>query len=60
MGKVLEVLAERERPGGAEVEGRSGNYLEVVFPADPWALGELHPVRIVGFRDGVLAGEIDA
>jgi len=60
VGKVLEVLAEQERPEGGKVGGRSGNYFEVVFPADPWVLGELHPVRIVGSRDGILAGEIDA
>lgn len=59
VGEVLEVLAERERSGGREAGGRSGNYLEVVFPADPSALGELHPVRIAGLRNGTLTGEID-
>lgn len=59
VGEVLEVLAERERSGDGEVCGRSGNYLEVVFRANPPALGELHPVRIAGFRNGTLTGEID-
>jgi len=59
VGEVLEVLAERERSGGGEFGGRSGNYLEVVFPANTSVLGELQPVRISGFRNGSLTGEID-
>jgi threonylcarbamoyladenosine tRNA methylthiotransferase MtaB len=59
VGEVLEVLAERERFGGREVRGRSGNYLEVDFPADPSVLGDLLQVRIVGSGNGTLTGEID-
>jgi len=58
-GKVLEVLAERERSGGRELCGRAENYSEVVFPAGRSATGEIYPVRIVGTRNGVLTGVID-
>lgn len=59
VGEVLEVLAERERSGGTEWSGRSGNYFDVVFPANRYGSGELTPVRIVGSRSGSLSGEID-
>ncbi|GAB4371796.1 MAG: tRNA (N(6)-L-threonylcarbamoyladenosine(37)-C(2))-methylthiotransferase MtaB [Deltaproteobacteria bacterium] len=58
-GAVLEVLVERPIAGGREWSGRSGNYLEVRFPARDDLEGALCPVRITGTRNGVLTGVPD-
>jgi len=55
---ILEVLAERELPGGGRMSGRSENYLEVAFPAGGERLGKLCRVRVGACRNGVLDGEV--
>ena len=57
-GRILEVLAERELPGGGRMSGRSENYLEVAFPAGGERLGKLCRVRVGACRNGVLDGEV--
>ncbi len=55
-GKVLEVLAESARPGGRELAGVTGNYLEAVFPGEEREIGELVRIRGTGSRGKEIIG----
>lgn len=57
VGAVLTVLAERSDAARGELRGRSGNYVEVVFPAQGAAAGGVHRVRALSARAGKLVGE---
>jgi tRNA-2-methylthio-N6-dimethylallyladenosine synthase len=61
VGRVSEVLVDsisRRRPG--EVAGRTTGNAVVNFPGEPWWLGRLMPVRIVGAGPNSLRGEAAA
>lgn len=57
VGATLEVLAEKADAARGELSGRSGNYVDVVFPGDEAAAGEIHAVRALSVRGRSLAGE---
>ena len=61
VGKTLSVIAESESEegGNRKVKGLSENYLEVVFPSQNAAVGDIFPVHILLAREGKLEGRIE-
>lgn len=56
VGKTLEVLAEKARPGGEHLSGTSGNYVVVTFPGEGAEVGGLYRIRATSWNGRGLAG----
>ena len=56
IGRTVEVLAELVDPVRGDLSGRSGNYVEVLFPGAASDIGEIHRVAVKSIRDGKAVG----